>query len=179
MEEQLELGKEVFKALASDTRIDILKALTERRKTLTELAESLNLSKSTAHEHLLKLTEAGLIKKVDSPNKWIYYELTEKGLDLIQPKRKKSVILLLSSALLAFAVGGYQIANYIQMGTQRMLMEAAPQAPGAKEASAVGPVIPASLIVGVILLGVGVFLVLIGRKINRGMFGKNRTFSEA
>ncbi len=172
MEEQLELNREILKTLASDTRIDILKALTERRKTVTELAEEFNLSKSTAHEHLLKLAEAGLVRKVDSPNKWIYYNLTEKGLDLIQPRKKKSIILMLASSLIAFVIGGVQIANYyVQVGTQKML-SVPPEAARADEAPIIATVLPISLIVGVGLLGVGVFLALFSIKIKKSSFEK-------
>lgn len=178
MEEQLKLDMETFKALASDTRIDILKELAERKKTVTELAEVLNLSKSTTHEHLLRLTEADLVRKIESSNKWIYYTLTEKGFDLIQPSKRKKVILILSSALLTFAVGGYQIANYIQRETARMVMYAPPEAAEVRETTALAAAFPTSLVAGIILLGIGIFLVLFGRKISRSPFGKNRTFSE-
>ncbi len=45
--------KTIF-ALASNTRIEILKKLNERRMTLTELSESLNMAKTTVKEHLDK-----------------------------------------------------------------------------------------------------------------------------
>jgi len=84
VEEQLTIDRETFKALSSDTRLDILKALCERKKTITELAESLNLSKSTVHEHLTMLIKSGLVKRIDSKNKWVYYSLTWKGWDFFK-----------------------------------------------------------------------------------------------
>ena len=74
------LDSEVFKALASPTRLAVLRSLDERRKTVTELARDLELNKATVHEHLQLLVATGLIKKRDDEGrKWIYYELTWRG----------------------------------------------------------------------------------------------------
>ena len=60
---KITLDAETFKALASSTRLTVLRALDERRKTLTELARDLELNKATVHEHLQLLTAADLIRK--------------------------------------------------------------------------------------------------------------------
>ena len=174
MDEQLELNRETLKALASDTRIDILKELTERKKTVTELSDALNMSKSTTHEHLLRLTEASLVRKIASPNKWIYYDLTRKGLELIKPSDKRRVILLLSSSLLAFAVGGYQVANFIQVKMQRVMMTVAPEAADVSE-TAIISTFPTSLITGITLAGIGILLAIVGIKIRGYSSLRNRT----
>ena len=52
-----------FKALASDTRLDILRTLDGKKMSLKDISNATNLNKATLHEHLSKLNEAGLIKK--------------------------------------------------------------------------------------------------------------------
>ncbi|MBS3120052.1 winged helix-turn-helix transcriptional regulator [Candidatus Woesearchaeota archaeon] len=77
------LDLHVFKALSTQTRLDILKEISEKPKTLTELAGRLRLSPSTVKEHLQKLEKAGLIK-ADSGRKWKYYEPGPKAWFLIR-----------------------------------------------------------------------------------------------
>ena len=60
---KITLDMHTFKALASDTRLDILKALDGKRMSLKELGCITNLNKATLHEHLVKLNDAGLIKR--------------------------------------------------------------------------------------------------------------------
>lgn len=105
--DRITLDREVFKALASDTRLDILKALDERQKTVTELARELSLNKATVFEHLEKLAVVGLIQKLEDDRKWVYWQLSWKGRRLLHPE-KITLAILLSSAmgtlLTAFAV---------------------------------------------------------------------------
>src|ERR1051325_3459848 len=101
--------RETFKALASDTRLDILKALDVRQKTVTELAKELDLNKATVFEHLEKLAAVNLIQKLedersedgeDAPQrvrKWVYWQLTWTGRRLLHPE-KITLALALSSA---------------------------------------------------------------------------------
>lgn len=97
--DRITLDRDVFKALASDTRLDILKALDVRQKTVTELARELDLNKSTVLEHLEKLQTVGLIAKIeeDVERKWVYWQLTWTGRRLLHPEQIK-VALLLSTA---------------------------------------------------------------------------------
>lgn len=86
----------MLKVLVSDTRIDILKRLDERRKTVTELSRELNLTKATVHEHLSKLFGAGLIRRNDETrHKWVYYELTRKGREILHPHETTKMTILL------------------------------------------------------------------------------------
>ncbi|UCC91990.1 MAG: helix-turn-helix transcriptional regulator [Candidatus Aenigmatarchaeota archaeon] len=64
-EEKITLDKEVFKTLASGTRVDILKSLDVRRKTLSELSKQFGMSVSTVKEHLENLVSVGLIEQMD------------------------------------------------------------------------------------------------------------------
>lgn len=96
--DKITLDRAVFKALASDTRLDILKALDVRQKTVTELAKELELNKATVFEHLEKLAEVDLIQKLEDERKWVYWQLTWKGRRLLHPETI-TLALLLSSAL--------------------------------------------------------------------------------
>jgi DNA-binding transcriptional ArsR family regulator len=103
---KITLDAETFRALASSTRLTVLKALDERRKTLTELSRDLNLNKATVHEHMALLTAAGLVKKRDDEGrKWIYYELTWTGQRILHPEATTTFNLLLGLSVAA-AGGG-------------------------------------------------------------------------
>ena len=75
----MELDKNVIKALNSQTRIKILKALLDRQKMPTELSAELKLAGSTVVEHLKILQTSGLVLKKNTGRKWVYYELTSCG----------------------------------------------------------------------------------------------------
>jgi DNA-binding transcriptional ArsR family regulator len=110
--DRITLDRDVFKALASDTRLDILKALDVRQKTVTELARELDLNKATVFEHLEKLAAVGLIQKIeeDKERKWVYWQLSWTGRRLLHPEQITLAILLstaggaLASGLLALWV---------------------------------------------------------------------------
>lgn len=112
-DEKIVLDRAAFKALASDTRVDILKQLNERRKTLTEISESLKLSVPTVKEHLSNLSNAELISMKDEGRKWKYYELTEKGKAVLYPERRKIWILLVS---FLFVIGFTFISGFFNVG---------------------------------------------------------------
>lgn len=54
-------GLQIYKALASDTRLEILKLLANAPATTSELAKSLNLSKAILSRHLKILEDSKLI----------------------------------------------------------------------------------------------------------------------
>ena len=120
-DEKIILDKSAFKALASDTRVSILKELDKRRKTLTELSETLNLAVATVKEHVEQLSKSGLVSMKDEGRKWKYYDLTEKGKAILYPERKKIWVLLVSFLFmlsLSFYMTYYDV-GYIATG--RML----------------------------------------------------------
>jgi DNA-binding transcriptional ArsR family regulator len=83
-----------FKALASDTRLNILKTLDGKKLSLNDIARSTNLHKVTLHEHLSRLNEAGFIKKIEREgHKFVYYQLSWKGQSLLHPENTRIVIL--------------------------------------------------------------------------------------
>ncbi|MFH1257415.1 MAG: winged helix-turn-helix domain-containing protein, partial [Candidatus Micrarchaeota archaeon] len=74
---------DIFKTLSSETRVEMLYSLQQRRKTLSELAAGSNISLPGAKQHLELLESKGLVKKMDEGRKWKYYELTSQGRSII------------------------------------------------------------------------------------------------
>ena len=108
---RVELDKKSLFALASDTRLEILKSLQPMRRTVSQLSESLNIDKAAIHRHLKKMEEGGLVTRYEDHG-FVYYGLSWKARDLISPNENTRIIVLLSSTtifvvLLAFflAVG--------------------------------------------------------------------------
>ncbi|MFC2163071.1 ArsR family transcriptional regulator, partial [Candidatus Altiarchaeota archaeon] len=64
MSDKITLDRETFKVLSADTRIDILKRLEKRKKTLTDLSQEMGMSPSTIKEHIDKLLSSGLIEHI-------------------------------------------------------------------------------------------------------------------
>ncbi len=112
---KITLDQESFKALASDTRIEILKRLDKSQMTVTDLANDLSVNKSAVYKHLSRLLDAGLVKKLDDKRKWVYYKLSMKGMHLLHPERVQ-IALMLSAAVLAITLAITQIYTFI-MGT--------------------------------------------------------------
>src|SRR5213594_2012890 len=98
------LDQASFRALASEVRVEVLKKLDERRMTVTDLANALDLSKPTLLEHLEKLQAAELVKRIDEGRKWIYYELTGRGKKILHPERVTIVVSLCLAAAGIFAL---------------------------------------------------------------------------
>jgi len=88
---KLRIGNKLLKVLASDKRFNILTQLILQRKTVTDLSKELDIPKSTTYDNLVVLVDFGLVKK-DKGNKWVYYELTTKGREIIQNFISKSPI---------------------------------------------------------------------------------------
>jgi len=108
------LDRETFKALASDTRLDILKSLDGRHMSLKEICTATKLNKATLHEHLVKLNEAGLIKKNErESHKWIYYKLTWKGECLLHPENTR-IVVLFTTTFIALWIGIVQFMQYLK-----------------------------------------------------------------
>ncbi|MFH1055121.1 MAG: winged helix-turn-helix domain-containing protein [Candidatus Altiarchaeota archaeon] len=102
MSDKITLDRETFKALAADTRIDILKRIEAHKLTLTDLSEQMSMSPSTIKEHLDRLVEVGLIEQDDRGMKWKYYHLTSKGRNILTPQETK-VWIMLGTTLLVLA----------------------------------------------------------------------------
>lgn len=104
------LDAESFKALASDTRLQILKALDARPLTVSELSRLLALNKATVFEHLKQLLAAELAKREEDPaRKWVYYKLTWKGKNVLHPENAQ-IFLMLGLGALGLGAGILQTA---------------------------------------------------------------------
>ncbi|MDD3492378.1 MAG: winged helix-turn-helix domain-containing protein [Candidatus Thermoplasmatota archaeon] len=101
--QKVTLDQTSLTALASETRIGILKQLDQRPMTTSELSRALDLSKPTILQHLEKLDGARLVTKKEQGKKWIYYQLTSKAKNILHPERVKISFLL--SLAVASALG--------------------------------------------------------------------------
>jgi DNA-binding transcriptional ArsR family regulator len=108
VEMRVELDKKSLFALASDTRLDILTSLKPMRRTVTQLAESLNIDKAAVHRHLKKLEEGGLVKRYEDHG-FVYYGLSWKARDLMSPNENTKVIILLSSSWVIILVSAFLV----------------------------------------------------------------------
>lgn len=108
------LDMSTFKALASDTRLDILRALDGKNMSLNEISRITRLNKATLHEHLAKLNEAGLIKRKEREgHKWVYYRLTWKGEGLLHPENTK-IVVMFSTTFISLFIAVILLVNFAQ-----------------------------------------------------------------
>lgn len=121
---KITLDAETFKVLASDTRLQLLKALDDRPKTVSELARELDLNKATVHEHLQQLVAGELLKKQDSEGrKWVYYTLSWKGKHLLHPENT-TIFVLLSLGLVGSTAAVVQLGNWLHWWALNSLLDA-------------------------------------------------------
>src|SRR6267378_122530 len=134
------LDQASFRALASEVRVEVLKRLDERRMTVTDLANALQLSKPT-----------------DEGRKWIYYDLTGRGKKILHPERVTIVVSLCLSFFLA-AAGIVAIASGLTSGVMYGPAggpSAGLQSPSALSSSSVPPL----LLVGFGLAAAGLWFI--------------------
>ena len=108
------LDMDTFKALASDTRLDILRTLDGKKMSLKDISAATKLNKATLHEHLAKLNEAGLVKKKEREgHKWVTYKLTWKGEGLLHPENTR-IVVMFTTTFIALWVGVIQLLWYVK-----------------------------------------------------------------
>jgi ArsR family transcriptional regulator, arsenate/arsenite/antimonite-responsive transcriptional repressor len=108
------IDRTTIDSLSSESRVLMLSAIRNRKKTNAELAKELSLKPSTIHHHLERLKEAGLVESTEDGHKWIYYDLTPFGRALLNPDKKMNVSIILSSVL-TFVVALTAIYTYFAM----------------------------------------------------------------
>jgi len=114
---KVNLDIESFKALASETRLDILKILDGKKMNLSDICNTTKLNKMTLHEHLSKLTQAGFIKRIEREgHKWVYYKLSWKGESLLHPENT-NILILFSLTFIFLFFGIASIVNFIRNQT--------------------------------------------------------------
>ena len=124
MEEKILIDKETLKALAVDTRLNILKLLLKKKYTLSDFASILGLGVSTIKEHLDILLKARLIKKEDTKRKWKYYSLTFKGKRLIEPREIKVLFAFITTLIAAVGIAFVFAKSFLMKGAQTFAAEA-------------------------------------------------------
>jgi len=111
---KITLDRAAFKALASDSRLDILRTLDGKKLSLKDISKETNLNKATLHEHLTKLNEAGLVKrKTREGHKFVYYSLSWKGESLLHPENTK-IVVMFSATLLSLFGGILLLIQYVK-----------------------------------------------------------------
>ena len=156
MEEPITLiDRDVLKALAVDTRMNILKELMKGSRTPSDLSKVLSKSDATIVEHLEALIKVGLVKKIEQHGrKWIFYTLTDKGEDILTKKARRLVIILSLSVI--SVTGGFVLSAW-----QLLQKQGAPQMKSASESLGVTEA-SVTQVSSTIPIYIGIFLICIG-----------------
>ena len=101
----MELNRAIIKALSGKARLKILKMLAKQKRMPSELSREIGISPSTVVEHLQNLESAGLVMRIETGHKWVYYTPTEKGRYLIQPRVPLQLVLTLAAGLIITSFG--------------------------------------------------------------------------
>lgn len=101
----MEIDRATIKALSAETRLKILKTLAKQKKMPSELSREIGLAPSTVVGHLQNLESAGLVKRVETGHKWVYYAPTDKGRYLIQPRVPLQLALSLAAGIIMASFG--------------------------------------------------------------------------
>ncbi|WEL19571.1 winged helix-turn-helix domain-containing protein [Candidatus Nanohalococcus occultus] len=110
----MEIDRKTVEALASPTRIEILKAALEGESTTTDISEEIQKTKSTVSSHIEKLTEAQLLEKdAEEGRRRVNYTPTRKARSIIKGRRKKMQFSLLTG-FAAIIAGGAAFWNYFE-----------------------------------------------------------------
>ncbi len=146
----LTVDRSVRRALSSESRVSILKSVSVRRRTQSELARELNLASPTILQHLSILLESGLMEKIDEGRKWKYYQLTEKGRSLLGIEQRAVPVrsIILFAVALVFIVSSVYMLQFYQpqaaFGGEAQAGAANEQQPSAIPADAQTTAAPAS-----------------------------------
>lgn len=109
-----EIAAETSLVKVSKSRVRVLKALKDQRRTASELARELDLNKSTVHGYLQEMVDEDLVERHEDDGRlWVYYTLSERGCQLVQQKQLRLVVDLttLTGFLGASAIGLYRFLN--------------------------------------------------------------------
>ncbi len=152
------LDKQSLKALGGETRQDIIKLLTQRPHTASELSKKLNKHVTTITEHLSMLEHSGIVSKKDDGHKWLYYSLTLKGEKLTKPKYYAWTIVL---ALSGIAILGGVVDLFSYNSSIQNLAKETAQAAGDTGGATVAEPFSSGIwliLAGIILVGIALLL---------------------
>ncbi len=122
----------------SQTRIEIIKALKMRKKTLSELSKELGLSKATLFRHLAILQDEGIVKRIENGNRFVYYRLSQKGREILEVLL--SAFAALTGSVIAY-ISAYRLSG-VSESLQKFSRTPSSSSPTSSPASA--PISPAS-----------------------------------
>ena len=148
------LDKQSLKALSAETRQEMIKLLSQRPYTASELSKLLGKHVTTIAEHLSMLEHSEIVSKKDDGHKWLYYKLTEKGEKLTKPKYYAWTIMFVLSGI-AIIGGIVDLFSYTYSATS-LSREAAQAAYNTGGAQA-SPVLSS----GILLIIAGIILIII------------------
>lgn len=162
-EAETRLTFQQLQALASPSRYKILKILTQRRGTVSEVATAAMMAKSTVHGHLQLLEKVGLVRRFDDEERlWIYYDLTPLGRNVALANPLRLVVIFGSSLVLS--VVGIIALVWKQFFAPQEITWGVPPIGVPPDSDAfetyVGPL-------GVIAVGLGVLLGLVAWRLTR------------
>lgn len=116
MEREIRLSSFEFKALASETRANIIRLLKQRNHTLTEISKKLKLAAPTIKQHLGILAEAELVQELDEGRKWKYYTLTRKSRNIFSAETPVNVLIVLGVSVVALVGLLYSFVSRFGVG---------------------------------------------------------------
>ncbi|MEM7824999.1 MAG: winged helix-turn-helix domain-containing protein [Candidatus Aenigmatarchaeota archaeon] len=159
------LDRDVLRVLAVETRMDIIKELSQGSRTPSDLSKKLNKSDATIVEHLDALVKAGLVSRTEQPGKkWVFYTLTDRGKGIVSSKSRR-LIIILSTSILAIAGGIFSFTQYFTQpqysGLVEKATETAPTVGSVAEAptTTIFPYLYVGIVLAVIgIIGVGFYL---------------------
>ncbi len=103
-EHDIRLTPNMMRTIGESTKLGILRMLSSGPRIPTDIATKLNKSAPTIVEHLEKLRAAGLVDKREQPGKkYVFYALTQTGMELVSSKSKVS--LALYGSIVLFVAG--------------------------------------------------------------------------
>ncbi|MDD5147950.1 MAG: winged helix-turn-helix domain-containing protein, partial [Candidatus ainarchaeum sp.] len=105
--DSITLSGNEFRALASETRVELIKLLQQRNHTLSELSQKTSLAAPTVKQHLSVLETAGLVELFDEGRKWKYYSLTRKGKKILSKEEPKNILIVLAAGIIGVAATLY------------------------------------------------------------------------
>lgn len=91
---------DLFKALADENRLKIIKMLSVKELCVCEIYDKLNMSQPAISHHLKILRQAGLVKDTKE-GKWIYYSLDLETIESIAHEYQELFNLKASKPVLA------------------------------------------------------------------------------
>ncbi|MCL4400722.1 MAG: winged helix-turn-helix domain-containing protein [Candidatus Parvarchaeota archaeon] len=104
MEANINLNESDLKALSSSQRLRIMKSISYKPKTPSDIAEELEKKTPTIIEHLNLLIANGFVVKLSTNDrKYVFYTLSEKGKSLVNSSKKITIILPIALIFISLA----------------------------------------------------------------------------